>query len=158
MIAIGATTAIPVAGAYQYRDMKDIEWAFLVSKNHPLAKVEGLLQDDDLRPYPSICLEDTAREIPKRTTWLLDNQRRLVVPDWIRALNCFTAGLGIGYMPLHLAQPFIANGILVEKHLQHPKAPSPCCLAWDQQKMSPALQWVLDYLGDTEKLHKEWLS
>ncbi|WP_394132980.1 DNA-binding transcriptional activator PunR [Shewanella maritima] len=157
-IAIGATTAIPVGGVYQYRDMKDIQWAFLVSKKHPLASVEGPLSDEDLRQYPAICLEDTAREIPKRTTWLLDNQRRLVVPDWIRAINCFTAGLGVGYMPIHLAEPFMMSGILVEKTLENPKAASPCCLAWDQQRMSPALQWVLDYLGDTEQLHKQWLG
>ncbi|WP_434926347.1 DNA-binding transcriptional activator PunR [Shewanella sp. HL-SH2] len=158
MVAIGATTAIPVGGVYQYRDMKDIEWAFLVSKNHPLAAIDRPLEDDELRQYPAICLEDTSREIPKRTTWLLDNQRRLVVPDWIRAINCFRSGLGVGYMPIHLAQPFISGGMLIEKQLINSKPSSPCCLAWDQDRMTPALQWVLDYLGDTEKLHREWLA
>ncbi|MBR9727153.1 DNA-binding transcriptional activator PunR [Shewanella intestini] len=156
-IAIGATTAIPIGGVYQYRDMKEIDWAFLVCKNHPLANIDRPLLDDELVQYPAICLEDTSREIPKRTTWLLDNQRRLVVPDWIRAINCFCAGLGVGYMPIHLAEPFISSGILVEKTLQNPKPNSPCCLAWDQDKMSPALQWVLDYLGDSDKLHRDWL-
>ncbi|QYK03455.1 DNA-binding transcriptional activator PunR [Shewanella zhangzhouensis] len=157
-IAIGATTAIPVGGVFQYRDMGVIDWAFLVSKNHPLASIEAPLSDDMLRPFPSICLEDTSREIPKRTTWLLDNQRRLVVPDWIRAINCFTNGLGIGYMPRHLAAPFIQAGLLMEKTLEQPKAPSPCCLAWNGDAPSPALSWVLDYLGDSEKLHREWLA
>ncbi|MCL1065552.1 LysR family transcriptional regulator [Shewanella olleyana] len=157
-IAIGATTAIPVGGVFQYKDMRDIEWAFLVSKNHPLAHIDRPLTDDEMRQYPSICLEDTSREIPKRTTWLLDNQRRLVVPDWIRAINCFRDGSGIGYMPLNLAKPFIQSGSLISKTLENPKNASPCCLAWNQEKMSPALEWVLDYLGDTEKLHREWLA
>lgn len=157
-IAIGATTAIPVGGVYQYKDMGEIEWAFLVSKNHPLADIDRPLTDDELRPYPSVCLEDTSREIPKRMTWLLDNQRRLVVPDWIRAINCFIEGLGIGYMPTHLASPFIRTGALVEKQLELPRANSPCCLAWNHDKMSPALAWVLEYLGDTDKLHSEWLE
>ncbi|AQS36249.1 transcriptional regulator, LysR family [Shewanella psychrophila] len=155
-IAIGATTAIPVGGEYHFRDMGEIEWAFLVSKHHPLANIERPLTDDELRQYPSICLEDTSREIPKRMTWLLDNQRRLVVPDWIRAINCFREGLGIGYMPLHFAEPFINAGALILKDLERPRTPSPCCLAWNGANKSPAMSWVLDYLGDSEKLHKDW--
>lgn len=156
-IAIGATTAIPVGGFYQYTDMGEINWAFLVSRDHPLADVDHPLSNDELRPYPSICLEDTSREIPKRLTWLLNNQRRLVVPDWIRAINCFREGLGIGYMPTHLAAPFIKAGALIEKQLIHPVLPSNCCLAWNADKMSPAHKWVLEYLGDSDKLHREWL-
>ena len=155
-IAIGATTAIPVGGEYHFRDMGIIEWAFLVSKHHPLAKIDRPLADDELRQYPSICLEDTSREIPKRMTWLLNNQRRLVVPDWIRAINCFREGLGIGYMPLHFAEPFIKAGSLILKDLEQPRTPSPCCLAWNGANKSPAMAWVLDYLGDSEKLHHDW--
>ncbi|WP_299002209.1 DNA-binding transcriptional activator PunR [uncultured Shewanella sp.] len=157
-IAIGATTAIPVGGEFHFKDMGEIEWAFLVSNHHPLAPITRPLQDDEMRPYPSICLEDTSREIPKRMTWLLENQRRLVVPDWIRAINCFREGLGIGYMPMHFAAPFIKTGALIEKQLERPKAPSPCCLAWNASNQSPAMAWVLDYLGDTKKLHKDWLD
>lgn len=157
-IAIGATTAIPVGGEFHFKDMGEIEWAFLVSNHHPLASITRPLQDDEMRPYPSICLEDTSREIPKRMTWLLENQRRLVVPDWIRAINCFREGLGIGYMPMHFAAPFIKTGALIEKQLERPKAPSPCCLAWNAANQSPAMAWVLDYLGDTKKLHKDWLD
>ena len=155
-IAIGATTAIPVGGDYQFRDMGQIEWAFVVSPNHPLAKETSPLVDQQLRQYPSICLEDTSREIPKRLTWLLENQRRLVVPDWIRAINCFREGLGIGYIPRHFAQGFIDSGLLVEKELQVTKGPSPCCLAWNGAKLSPAMTWVLEYLGDSEQLNKDW--
>ena len=155
-IAIGATTAIPVGGEYHFRDMGEIQWAFLVSKHHPLAKIDRPLADDELRQYPAICLEDTSREIPKRMTWLLNNQRRLVVPDWIRAINCFREGLGIGYMPVHFAEPFIKNGSLILKDLEQPRTSSPCCLAWNGANKSPAMAWVLDYLGDSEKLHHDW--
>ncbi|MCE9678478.1 LysR family transcriptional regulator [Shewanella sp. AS1] len=157
-IAIGATTAIPVGGDYRFRDMGDIEWSFLVAKHHPLAAVDHPLTDEELAIYPAICLEDTSREIPKRVTWLLENQRRLVVPDWIRAINCYREGLGIGYMPKHFATPFIASGALVEKQLVLPKAPSPCCLAWNDANQSAAMAWVLDYLGDSDKLQRDWFN
>jgi DNA-binding transcriptional LysR family regulator len=157
-IAIGATTAVPVGGEFSFRDMGSIEWAFLASPQHPLATAQGPLSPELLATFPSICLEDTSREIPRRDTWLLPNQRRLVVPDWQRAINCFVEGLGIGYMPVHLARPFIESGRLIEKTVCHPKTPSPCCVAWHGQKTPPVLLWVLDYLGDSEKLHAEWIS
>ncbi|MFD1556918.1 DNA-binding transcriptional activator PunR [Paraburkholderia silviterrae] len=157
-IAIGATTAVPVGGEFCFRDMGAIEWAFLVSPNHPLAAAQSPLTNEVLATFPAICLEDTAREIPRRDTWLLLNQRRLVVPDWQRAINCFVEGLGVGYMPVHLARPFVESGRLIEKQIAHPKTPSPCCVAWYGQKTPPVLRWVLDYLGDSDKLHAEWIS
>lgn len=157
-IAIGATTAIPTGGIYKYKDMGNIEWSFLVSKNHPLAAIDRPLSDAELIEYASISLEDTAREIPKRSVWHLNNQRRIVVPDWIRALNCYINGLGVGYMPAHVASLFIKSGALIEKQLQCPVQDSPCCLAWNSKKQSQAMAWVLNYLGDSEKLNKDWLS
>lgn len=157
-IAIGATTAIPTGGIYQYKDMGTIDWTFVVAKNHPLAEFDRPLTDEELLPYASICLEDSARDIPQRNIWRLTNQRRILVPDWIRALNCFIDGLGVGYMPSHLVSPFVLAGRLVEKQLANPVHNSPCCLAWNGSNKSPALDWVLDYLGDTDKLNKDWLS
>lgn len=157
-IAIGATSSIPVGGTFKSRDMGMIQWSFLVGKNHPLAKAEHALTDEELLQYPSICLQDTAHNIAHRPNWLLNNQRRIVVPDWIRAINCFREGLGVGYMPYHLADIFIKAGALIEKQLATPKQDTACCLAWNIANMTPAMQWVLDHLGDTDKLKKEWLS
>jgi DNA-binding transcriptional LysR family regulator len=157
-IAIGATTAVPVGGEYSFRDMGSIEWAFVLSPQHLLAGAQEPLKPEQLATFPAVCLEDTSREIPRRDTWLLPNQRRLVVPDWQRAINCFVEGLGIGYMPVHLARALIESGQLVEKSVCHPKAASPCCVAWHGQKTPPVLLWVLDYLGDSKKLHAEWIS
>ncbi|QSX42455.1 DNA-binding transcriptional activator PunR [Shewanella cyperi] len=157
-LAIGATTAIPVGGIYQYRDMGHIDWQFLVSRSHPLAQLDRPLTDEDMRGFAAITVEDTAREIPKRQSPLLDNQRRILVPDWIRAINCFREGLGVGYMPAHLAAPFVRAGALIEKQLERPQLPTPCCLAWNCAETSPALTWLLDYLGQGDKLQTDWLS
>ena len=32
-----------------------------------------------------------------------------------------------------------------------------CCLTWQQSDASPALNWMLDYLGDSDTLNREWL-
>ncbi|OEE59245.1 LysR family transcriptional regulator [Enterovibrio norvegicus FF-454] len=157
-IAIGATAAVPVSGNLSYRDMGILTWRFVVSKDHPLAKESEPLRNEQLLGYPAICLEDTSRILPKRATWLLDNQRRLTVPNWHSAIQCFRSGLGIGAMPSHMAELYVKTGELVEKTLVEPPARSPCCIAWRTDKENPAVNWILDYLGDAEKAHREWLE
>jgi len=157
-IAIGATAAVPIAGGVGYRTMGELSWDFVVSATHPLAAYNTPLCDSELVSFPSICLEDSARTLPKRTTWLLNNQRRLVVPNWHSAEQIFIAGLGIGWMPTHRATPLIKQGLLVKKEVINRIENSPCCLAWRDGVLPPAVKWLLNYLGDSEKLHQQWLA
>ena len=157
-IAIGATAAVPIAGGVAYRSMGELSWDFVVSSEHVLASKTAALTDQELIDFPCICLEDSARTLPKRTTWLLDNQRRLVVPNWHSAEQLFIAGLGIGLMPTHRSTPLIKQGKLVKKTLINAHENSPCCLAWRDGDLPPAIKWLLNYLGDSEMLHKQWLA
>lgn len=157
-IAIGATAAVPITGGVAYRAMGELCWDFVISTAHPLATQTMPLSDAQLVAFPSICLQDSARTLPKRTTWLLNNQRRLVVPNWHSAEQTFIAGLGVGWMPTHRATPLIKQGLLVKKQLINHIGNSPCCLAWRDGQLPPAVKWLLNYLGDSEKLHQQWLA
>ena len=156
-VAIGATTAVPVGGRFSFRDMGTLPWHCVVSCHHPLASVDSALNDEALRPYPALCIEDTSRNLPKRDTWTLDNQRRLVVPDWTCAIDCLCEGLCVGMLPAHMASSAIAENRLTVLALANGFPESPCCLSWDQRNQSPALDWLLDYLGESETLNQEWL-
>ncbi|MCW7546444.1 DNA-binding transcriptional activator PunR [Photorhabdus sp. APURE] len=157
-VAIGATRVAPVGERYSFRDMGFMPWLCVVSAGHALTQSPGPLSDDQMRPYPSLCLEDTSRNLPKRDTWNLDNQRRLVVPDWESGLSCLNEGLCVGMVPKHRAMPLIRQKKLAVLELEQPLPDSPCCLAWVQNSHSPALSWLLDYLGDSETLNAEWLQ
>lgn len=156
-VAIGATQAIPVGGRYAFRDMGMLSWRCVVASHHPLAQQTGALSDDMLREWPSLVLEDTSRSLPKRITWLLDNQRRVIVPDWPSAADCLGAGLCVGMVPSHFARPWLKRGEWRALELENPFPDAACCLTWRQNDASPALQWLLDYLGDSETLNREWL-
>jgi DNA-binding transcriptional LysR family regulator len=54
--------------------------------------------------------------------------------------------------------PLVQSGELVVLPLHEPFPPSACCLTWQQNAQSPAMAWLLDYLGDSETLNQEWLS
>ncbi len=156
-MAIGATQAIPVGGRWAFRDMGTLSWYCVVASHHPLAAMPGPLSDDTLRNWPSLVLEDTSRSLPKRITWLLDNQRRIVAPDWASSADCLSAGLCVGMVPAHFARPWIDAGKWVALQLENPFPDAACCLTWQQNDMSPALAWLLDYLGDSETMNREWL-
>ncbi|MFC0227073.1 DNA-binding transcriptional activator PunR [Serratia aquatilis] len=157
-MAIGATSAVPVGGGFAFRDMGFMDWLCVVNATHPLARLEGRLRNDQLRPYPSLLLEDTSRNLPKRVTWALDNQRRLTVPDWVSAVDCLRNGLCVGMAPAHRVLPLVQSGELVVLQLLEPFPPSACCLTWQQNAQSPVMAWLIDYLGDSETLNQEWLS
>jgi len=157
-VAIGATQAIPVGGRFAFRDMGSLNWRCVVLAGHPLLSHSSPLNEELIREWPSLVLEDTSRALPKRTTWTLDNQRRLVVPDWDSAFDCLRAGLCVGMVPGHFAQPWLEQGVLRELPLAAPFPDSPCCLSWSEQSVSPALSWLLEHLGSTETLNAEWLS
>lgn len=156
-VAIGATQAIPVGGRFAFRDMGALNWRCVVARGHPLTQQQPL-DDDALRGWPSLVLEDTARALPRRMTWTLDNQRRLVVPDWQAGLACVQDGLCVAMMPGHLARPLLDKGELAELTLPAPFPESPCCVSWSETRASPALSWLLSYLGDAQTLNQEWLS
>ncbi|MBZ6390363.1 MAG: LysR family transcriptional regulator, partial [Pantoea dispersa] len=65
-------------------------------------------------------------------------------------------GGGVGRGPG--AAPLLDSGALVELALPQPFPDSPCCVSWSEQRASPALAWLLEYLGDAETLNHEWLS
>ena len=156
-VAIGATQAIPVGGRFAFRDMGALNWRCVVARGHPLTQQQSL-DDDALRGWPSLVLEDTSRALPRRMTWTLDNQRRLVVPDWQAGLACVQDGLCVAMMPGHLARPLLDKGELAELTLPAPFPESPCCVSWSETRASPALSWLLSYLGDAQTLNQEWLS
>lgn len=157
-VAIGATQAIPVGGRFAFRNMGALNWRCVVASNHPLARQHAETSEEAIGEWPSLVLEDTSRALPKRTTWTLDNQRRLVVPDWESAFDCLLAGLCVGMVPGHLAQPLLQKGALHELTLEGGFPDSPCCVSWSEQQASPALSWLLDYLGDSDTLNSEWLK
>lgn len=156
-VAIGATQAIPVGGRFAFRDMGTLNWRCVVAPDHPLTQASQI-DDDTLRSWPSLVLEDTSRALPRRMTWTLDNQRRLVVPEWQTGLECVQAGLCVAMVPGHLARPLLNSRELVELTLPVAFPDSPCCVSWAEDRASPATGWLLSYLGDAQTLNQEWLS
>ncbi len=50
-------------------------------------------------------------------------------------------------VPSHFARPWIDRGEWTALALENPFPDAACCLTWQQNDASPALNWMLDYLG-----------
>lgn len=156
-IVIGATSAIPVGGDFEVRDMGVLDWAFVMSPAHPCVR-EQYLSEEFVSQFPAICLDDTSSVLPKRHTGHYPKQRRLLLPNWYSAIECLKNGVGVGYMPRHIAMPLIHEGVLVEKTLPDEKPLSQCCLVWRKDDNHKLIQWMIDYLGSSNQLHQDWLK
>ncbi|EPT8453172.1 DNA-binding transcriptional activator PunR [Vibrio fluvialis] len=156
-IVIGATSAVPVGGDFEVRDMGILDWAFVMSPAHPCVR-EQVLTEAFVSQFPAICLDDTSSVLPKRHTGHYPQQRRLLLPNWYSAIECLKNGVGVGYMPRHMAQPLLATGQLVEKMLPDEKPLSQCCLVWRKDDNHKLIEWMVNYLGTSEQLHQDWLQ
>ncbi len=156
-IVIGATSAVPVGGDFEVRDMGVLDWAFVMSPAHPCVR-EQVLTDAFVSQFPAICLDDTSSVLPKRHTGHYPQQRRLLLPNWYSAIECLKNGVGVGYMPRHMAQPLLASGQLVEKRLPDELPLSQCCLVWRKDDNHKLIEWMVNYLGSSEQLHQDWLQ
>ncbi|MBY8139006.1 LysR family transcriptional regulator [Vibrio fluvialis] len=156
-IVIGATSAVPVGGDFEVRDMGILDWAFVMSPAHPCVR-EQVLTEAFVSQFPAICLDDTSSVLPKRHAGHYPQQRRLLLPNWYSAIECLKNGVGVGYMPRHMAQPLLASGQLVEKMLPDEKPLSQCCLVWCKDDNHKLIEWMVNYLGTSEQLHQDWLQ
>lgn len=156
-IVIGATSAVPVGGDFEVRDMGVLDWAFVMSPAHPCVR-EQVLTEAFVSQFPAICLDDTSSVLPKRHTGHYPQQRRLLLPNWYSAIECLKNGVGVGYMPRHMAQPLLASGQLVEKRLPDELPLSQCCLVWRKDDNHKLIEWMVNYLGGSEQLHQDWLQ
>jgi len=156
-IVIGATSAIPIGGDFEVRDMGVLDWAFVMSPAHPCVRQQHL-NEAYVSQFPAICLDDTSSVLPKRHTGHYAKQRRLLLPNWYSAIECLKNGIGVGYMPRHIAQPLIAEGVLVEKVLPEDKPLSQCCLVWRKDDNHKMIEWMVDYLGSSDQLYQDWIQ
>ncbi|WP_172780407.1 DNA-binding transcriptional activator PunR [Vibrio cholerae] len=156
-IVIGATAAVPVGGDFEVRDMGILDWAFVMSPNHPCVREQNL-SEEFISQFLAICLDDTSSVLPKRHTEHYPKQRRLLLPNWYSAIESLKSGLGVGYMPRHMAQPLLASGQLVEKVLPDEKLLSHCCLVWRKDDNHKLIEWMVNYLGSSDQLYSDWLQ
>jgi molybdate transport repressor ModE-like protein len=135
---------------FQSAPMGALQFVYAVAPHHPLASATHSLSDEDMRDHRAVAVADSTQRGRGVTHNLLPGQDVLTVPTMQHKLEAQLRGLGSGFLPLPLAQPFINAGRLVVKTVQRPNRTLRVAYAWRQPRSTAdtgrALRWWLDRL------------
>lgn len=147
-LVIGAPGEGPAGGGYVTRPLGAVQWQFMVAPAHPLARTPEPLKPEDILKHRSIAAADSSRNLPPRTSGLLSGQDVLTVPDIRYKIEFQCAGLGVGYLPVHMVRKQVQSGQLVVKQTLEPKPGVSMLIAWRSADRGKALRWFIDRLED----------
>lgn len=148
-ISIGAPGEAPPGGGFSTSLLGQLEFVFAVAPHHPLALLPEPLNNQDIIQYRAVAAADSSRNLPPRTSGILSGQDVLTVSDMQGKLQAQIAGLGVGYLPIKMAQQYAKQGKLMIKEVAEPRTLAPTFLAWSNQRnssMGKAQQWMLKQL------------
>jgi DNA-binding transcriptional LysR family regulator len=150
-LAVGAPgDAPPGSGHLNCRPLGYADFIFAVAPHHPLAHVTEPIDSVELDRHRLVSVADTSRALPARNAGISGSQDTLTVPTLAAKLAMQVAGLGVGHLPRHLAQPHLERGTLIAKTLAEPQVPGTVSLVWRGRDRGPALTWWLDKLSGGE--------
>ncbi|MGS5087772.1 LysR family transcriptional regulator [Hydrogenophaga sp. A37] len=134
----------------QTAPLGQMRFVFAVAPHHALAALEHSLCDDDLRHHRAVAVADSTQRGNGQSFNILPGQDVLTVPTMQHKLEAQLRGLGCGFLPLPLAQPYITAGHLVVKAVQRPNHVIRLAYAWRRSRNAAdtgqALRWWLDRL------------
>ena len=150
----GAFETGSIAGAQlagiQVKALGDMPFVFAVAPRHPLAKCPEPLSDEQIAQHRVVAVADSTLRGDGLSVNLLAGQDVFTVPTMQAKLDAQLRGLGCGFLPLHLAQPYLNAGELVGKTLQQRALrEARTSYAWRRQSRGAhghALAWWLQAL------------
>jgi DNA-binding transcriptional LysR family regulator len=149
-LAIGVSGEHANPGGIELRELGEVAFIYCVAPHHPLARVEGVLDDDVLVHHRAVAVADTAQRMTPITVNLLPGQDVLTVPNMRAKLEALLRGLGCGYLPEPWARSQIEAGRLVLKQTARTGHLARLFYAWRAERgpagLGRALQWWLAQL------------
>ncbi len=139
----GATTGL------QMKPLGVQRFIFAVAPHHALAKAKEPLSDDVIRQHRVVAAADSVQRGSGLTVGLLAGQDVFTVTTMQSKLEAQLRGLGCGFLPEGLAQPYIDAGRLVTRRVERPEHQILASYAWRRTPAASrgrAMQWWLDAL------------
>ena len=114
---------------------------FVVAPHHPLAQAKEPLANKQLSQHRAIVIRDSARYCHPLNSNLLDEQPQIGVDDFASKVELLCAGLGCGFLPRHIARPWLVKGGLVEKSVACWREKDITYMAWRSGNDGLAQRW-----------------
>lgn len=128
------------------------EFVFAVSATHPLAlrvaaKPDEPIRREELLAFSAVVVADSAAELPGRDSGVFAAGHVLQVPTMQAKIAAQLAGVGVGFLPVHLIQKELLTQQLVVLATEIPRAPVPLYLGWRKNVVAGhASHWWREHL------------
>jgi len=136
----------PHDSVYHYVSLGHIPFVFVVSPSHPIASVLEPLTTKDIQAHRIILVNDTSKQLPGLSTGYQPKSYSFAVPTMRAKMLAQLAGLGIGFLPKYMVEPYLEQGLLIEKKVEHPKMGGRFVLAWNPGKVNERMLEVISFL------------
>ncbi|WP_047044690.1 LysR family transcriptional regulator [Vibrio mexicanus] len=118
---------------------------WVAAESHYVHKRSGEFNEQAREKYRVIAIADTAIDQPAISINVMQKQPRLTVTNFAAKVDALIEGLGIGTLPIQIAEPLIASGKLKQITDTDPQ-PIDIVLAWKRNTMGEAKSWCIQYL------------
>jgi len=148
-LALGVAMAESMVAGLRSEALGVVSFVFAVAPHHPLAKAPDPLSDEVVRQYRAVAVADSIPRGEGITTGLLAGQDVFTVTSMPAKLDAQIRGLGAGFLPSCLAQPYIDSGRLVSKRVERAERQIQVSYAWRSGAgfvQGRAMQWWLAQL------------
>lgn len=130
--------------------MGQVLFLFACAPEHPLTSLPQPIPATELKRHRIIAAADSSRHLPAKSAGLISGYEVLTVPSMADKIELQCAGLGVGFLPVELARPFLEQGRLVELQVCVEKPEAPVSLAWKEAQPGLALKWFIEHCMQTE--------
>ena len=148
-LSLGVVAETAATAGLQMRPLGTQHFVFAVAPHHPLAKAPEPLSDQLIRQHRLVAAADSVQRGHGISIGLLGGQDVFTVTTMHAKLEAQLRGLGCGFLPEGLAQPYIETGRLVAKQVERALHQVHASYAWRKTAASArgrALQWWLEQL------------
>jgi DNA-binding transcriptional LysR family regulator len=150
-LAIGTVDNV-VRANFQSRPLGEVPFIFAVAPQHALAKRKHAISNAELAQHRIVAVADSAvsaKEHEKISIGILSGQEVFTVPNLGAKLDAQLRGLGCGYLPRCLAQPYLDNGQLLQRATENTPRISRIGYVWPavpKVALGKAMLWWLNAL------------
>ena len=153
-LAVGVSDQYSNNAGLRFAPLGEVAFVFAVAPQHPLARMVQPLSDSLIQAHRAVAVADSVPQGSGLTVGLLAGQDVFTVPSMKAKLDAQLRGLGAGFLPYPLAQPYIEQGLLSVCEVMRPLRLATFSYAW-RENPSPkgqpagdkALQWWLQQLS-----------
>ncbi len=148
-LALGVVMDSNTKTGLQREKLGAVHFVFAVAPHHPLAHAPEPISDEVILQHRVVAIADSVQHGAGLSIGLLAGQDVFTVTGMPAKMDAQIRGLGIGFLPTCLAQPFIDAGRLVIKRVQRPEYQVQVSYAWrksGEASQGRALKWWLAQL------------